>query len=183
MNINNRVLKEECRIEEEAEKKRKAEREEKDKERIAKYPRAYNRLMTMRGVTEEERAQCIRDFLDYDEVCNLTDTLELSNILVWEQTRSGDLYWQGICRKVFVFETEFNEKVKAKQENYPIVFNMLSNMKGISEEEREQCLEDFYEYDGYINEVGGIAGFALWAHLKSGADFWDDIDTKVTKKA
>ena len=51
-------------------------------------------------------------------------------------------------------------------------------MKGITEEQREICLNDFYEMDeeeaDIINTDDLIVAF-WWHKTKSGGDFWEEI--------
>jgi hypothetical protein len=67
---------------------------------------------------------------------------------------------------------------KQREEKYPELFNHLKTMKGITEEEREKCLDDFYNMDEERAEIWDVADLEIafwWHETINGSDFWEYI--------
>lgn len=72
-------------------------------ERAKHYPKIFEFLSTMPGVTDEERAQCLEDFATADpseEGAFFEDHKDFDEFLIWREMPSGFGFWWQICRKV-----------------------------------------------------------------------------------
>ena len=66
--------------------------------REEKYPKLFNHLKTMQGITEEQREICLNDFYEMcEEYADIVDTDDLTFAFWWNETESGGDFWEEIC--------------------------------------------------------------------------------------
>lgn len=73
--------------------------------RIGKFPILYNRLLTMSGISEEERNQCLMDFLTAENKTKFNNDASIKNSFIWSTMPSGASFWEEIFFKVRKKET------------------------------------------------------------------------------
>lgn len=67
--------------------------------REEKYPKLFNHLKTMQGITEEQREICLNDFYEMDEErAGIWDLSDIGYAFLWDNTVAGRYFWADIYR-------------------------------------------------------------------------------------
>ena len=65
--------------------------------REEKYPKLFNHLKTMQGITEEQREICLNDFYEMcEKSCNMVDSTDVRQSFLWRCSVSGFDFWKCI---------------------------------------------------------------------------------------